>query len=132
MKKVFSFLKGWVCGAGLVLTVATLLGPPWARAVSDNWIKDPITGCAVWNSQPEGEETISWSGGCHEDKAFGLGFLVWLTKGRLTGRFEGRMESGKAQGFGKMDFWLEKGYAHYEGEFKDSEMHGRGTLIFPD
>ena len=96
------------------------------------WLKDPISGCAVWNSDSKGNETISWSGECQDGKASGYGVLVWLEDGRIVGRFKGTMAEGKAEGRGKLDFEVEDGFAHYDGDFKNSEMHGRGVLVFPD
>lgn len=96
------------------------------------WLKDPITGCGVWNSAPKGNETISWSGECNDGKASGYGVLVWLEDGKIVGRFKGTMAEGKAEGRGKLDFKVEDGFAHYDGDFKNSEMFGRGVLVFPD
>lgn len=96
------------------------------------WLKDPITGCGVWNSKPKGNETISWSGECHDGKASGSGVLLWLEDGKIVGRFKGTMANGKAEGRGKLDFEVEDGFAHYDGDFRNSEMHGRGLMVFPD
>jgi len=48
------------------------------------WLKDPITGCGVWNSAPKGNEMISWSGECRDGKASGYGVLVWLEDGKIS------------------------------------------------
>jgi hypothetical protein len=94
------------------------------------WLKDPISGCAIWNSESKGNEAISWSGSCSEDgKASGNGVLVWLEDGKIVGRFTGAMANGKAEGKGKVYFKDEAGFAHYKGDFKNSEMHGRGVLV---
>ena len=96
------------------------------------WLKDPITGCGVWNSEPKGNETISWSGECQDGKASGYGVLVWLEDCKIVGRFKGTMANGKAEGSGKLDFEVEDGFAHYDGDFRNNEMQGRGVLLFPD
>ena len=97
------------------------------------WLKDPITGCGIWNSEPRGNEIISWSGTCKDDgKASGNGVLVWLEDGKVVGRFTGTMANGKAEGMGKLYFEVEDGFAQYNGDFRNSEMHGHGLLIFPD
>ena len=97
------------------------------------WLKDPITGCSIWNSSPTENESISWSGTCDDKgKASGNGVLVWLENGKIVGRFTGTMANGKAEGMGKLYFEVEDGFAQYNGDFKNSEMHGRGLLIFPD
>lgn len=97
-----------------------------------SWLKDPITGCAVWNSAPKGNEVISWSGECQDGKASGYGVLVWFEDGKIVGRFKGTMANGKAEGRGKLEFEVVDGFANYDGDFNDSEMHGRGVLQFPD
>ncbi|MGB5237421.1 MAG: hypothetical protein WBN59_07265, partial [Flavobacteriaceae bacterium] len=96
------------------------------------FLQDPISGCEVWNSAPQGNETISWSGECQDGKASGYGVLVWLEDGKIVGRFTGTMAEGKVEGRGKLDFQVEDGFASYHGDFKNSEMHGRGLLVFPD
>lgn len=96
------------------------------------WLVDDITGCKVWNSAPQGNETISWSGPCQNDKASGNGVLVWFEDGKVVGRFTGTMNEGKAEGVGKLYFEVEDGFAYYHGDFKKSEMHGTGVLVFPD
>jgi hypothetical protein len=116
----------------LAVVVLLLLLPASLTAMADEWLKDPITGCEVWNATPKGKEVISWSGGCRDGKVSGTGALVWVTDGKLTGRFEGDMVEGKAQGRGKADFWLKDGFAHYEGELKDSDLRGKGVLLLPD
>ena len=121
--------------ASLALALAALFHPLRTSAAGPpdtNWVKDPITGCAVWTGHPTGKEMPSWSGSCQDGKAEGLGVLCWFADGKLTTRFTGTMVAGKAQGSGQLDFWLDNGYAHYAGEMKDSQMHGRGVLVLPD
>lgn len=101
-------------------------------AEEGSWLKDPITGCRIWNSAPMGNEMISWSGECQDGKASGYGVLVWLEDGKIVGRFKGTMANGKAEGRGKLEFQVEDGFALYDGDFRSSEMHGRGVLLFPD
>jgi len=96
------------------------------------WIKDPITGCQVMISKSMGNETISWSGECQEGKASGYGVLVILEEGKIVARFKGTMVNGKAEERGKLDFKVVGGYAHYDGDFKNSEFNGLGVLLFPD
>ncbi|MGB5431142.1 hypothetical protein, partial [Eudoraea sp.] len=96
------------------------------------WLKDPITGCGIWNSDPRGNETISWSGECQDGKASGYGVLVWLEDGKIVGRFTGTLADGKAEGRGKLEFEVVDGFATYDGDFRKSEMHGLGVLLFPD
>ena len=96
------------------------------------WLKDPITGAAVWNSDPRPGEAIGWSGGILDEKASGPGVLTWIEDGRIVGRFAGTMVAGKAEGRGKVDFEIDEGFAHYEGDFSGSRMHGTGVLVLSD
>jgi hypothetical protein len=122
-KNGFYFL---VCAAALIFCT---MG---SSSASDSWLKDPITGCAVWDSESETDVIISWSGGCRNGKATGPGGLTWYARGRLDGRFDGVLVDGKAQGGGTLSFWIDDGFARYKGQFLDSQMHGRGVLVMPD
>ena len=126
---------GWQCL--VVITFALILAGCASQQVGTTaggtWLKDPISGCAVWNSTPSASrESVSWSGGCQNGLANGDGVLVWNEGQRLAGRYVGPMEGGKAQGKGVLDYWIDSGYAHYEGDFHDSEMHGVGTIVLPN
>lgn len=138
MRKRTRIITTWLPRAGLALALllAASLGPARAGdktgSNDKNWLKDPITGCAVWTEKAAGDEVVSWSGGCQEGKASGQGVLSCFADGKLTTRFDGTMVAGKAEGPGRLNFWLKQGYARYEGELKASEMHGRGVLVLPD
>jgi hypothetical protein len=129
-------------GGSAAVCIAVLALSANLAAAQGVWLEDPVTGCQVWNAKPKGKESISWSGGCKDGKASGYGVLSWsqLVRGglwrrptsKLAMRFEGQMVVGKAQGVGKMSFWDEGGFAHYQGEFKDSEMDGKGVLVLAD
>ncbi len=43
---------------GAVCLLAVSLAAP---AAAGEWIKDSRTGCAVWNPNPQPNETITWS-----------------------------------------------------------------------
>lgn len=135
MHKPIPIFKRWLKRAGPGLALAAFLGSPQSGAAATaeaNWLKDPITGCAVWTEHPASKAVISWSGGCQDGKASGPGVLSWFEDGKLTLRFEGTMVAGKAQGAGKVDFWLKNGYAQYRGELKDSDFHGHAVLVLAD
>jgi len=125
MRRIYKF---WTVIYGIIL--ATIVSNTVAEG--SDWIKDPITGCAIYDLDPGTETIISWFGPCKEGKADGQGMLVWVTEGRLDGKFWGTMEGGKAQGDCIMDFWFGNGYAHYEGGLVDSRRNGRGMLILAD
>ena len=121
-------------GLGLILFTAISIQSQEGEGPSEKgvWLKDPISGCSIWNSAPKGNETISWSGACLDGMASGYGVLVWLEDGKIVGRFTGTMANGKAEGRGQLSFLVADGFATYDGEFRESEMHGRGLLVFPD
>ena len=84
MKKRTRIIITWLARAGLalalMLALAASLGPARAGDTTGsndkNWLKDPITGCAVWTEKAAGKEAVSWSGGCQDGKASGQGRLL--------------------------------------------------------
>jgi hypothetical protein len=109
------------------------------------WTADPGTSCKVWNPNPQGGETIKWSGNCVHGLAQGRGSLQWFKDdrpferddgewqdGRQTGgtqvweggRYEGQLREGQPDGHG---VWtLPTG--RYEGEFHNGKPNGKGAL----
>ena len=65
-----------------ILLVNTFLLPLAAQAMDgDLWIKDPGTGCKVYDANLDAGEGITWSGACTNGKASGNGVLQWFTHG---------------------------------------------------
>ena len=95
------------------------------------WLKDPITGCGVWNSDPRGNETISWSGECQDGKASGYGVLVWLEDGKIVGRFTGTLADGKAEGRGKLEYEVVDGFATIMEILEKVKCTAVGCCCFP-
>ena len=90
---------------------------------------DNNPNCAVWNTHPEPNETVTWSGACVDGKAQGIGIEEWRYSEDgewLEAKYTGEMKGGKAHGRG-VDVWADGG--RYEGEFKDGEWHGRGVFV---
>jgi hypothetical protein len=102
---------------------------------SGGWIQDVITGCAVWSvDPPRDDEGVSWSGACDNDKASGLGVLVWWNSAGLQGRYVGEMASGKLNGEGRL-FLREaetSRFNSYVGYFADNAPVGTGFLTTAD
>lgn len=91
------------------------------------WIKDLKTGCAVWNSYPGPNDTVTWSGGCVGGKATGKGVLQWYQEGKPGSHYEGEYKDGKLHGNGVYT-WADGD--RYEGEFKEGKKHGRGVYTW--
>lgn len=102
-----------------------------AKKGASDWVKDPISGCAIWNAEPSaGGDVVSWTGECDEGKAAGHGVLSWFAEGGLLARYVGVLKAGKTDGVGKLIIRAEQGagYDHYEAEFVDGEFEG-GVLL---
>ena len=118
-------------------------------AEADAWLKDPISGCAIWTDQSDSaRETATWGGPCVDGKASGDGVLVWLKDGEILGRYVGAMHAGKLHGQGVLhyrppdsieamkadvgDKTLDDGRIvyHYEGTLRAGELDGRGMLYY--
>ena len=101
-------------------------GPPGAPAVtnkfyssSGKWVQVSNKNCMIWSSWPRGGESVNWSGGVADGKAYGEGILQWFTNGIPTSSYEGEVKDGLADGHG-----IAKGSGEeYEGEWK------RGGLV---
>jgi hypothetical protein len=110
------------------------------------WLADAKSGCQVWDPNPQLDETVSWSGGCVNGRADGIGIAQWFKSGTRietnegqwrdgrqsgrgaqiwpTGRFDGEIADGLPNGQGVLT--LQK--LLYEGQFRDGRPNGIGTL----
>jgi hypothetical protein len=111
----------------LVIPLLLCAFPTLAQELDAGWIRDTTTGCRVWNPHPRQNETVSWSGACSYGFASGTGVLQWFLNGNPQERDEGELVEGKA--IVQFVTTLADG-SHYEGERRDSERHGRGTITF--
>ena len=112
----------------LSLTVAEARDGP-GDGPDGHWAADPVSGCEVWNARPVPGELASWSGRCRDGRAHGEGVLVWVADGRLEGRYEGAMRTGRPHGWGTYHDRVDEGYDSYTSEFDSGRRHGRGTLL---
>ena len=79
---------------GTILAIALLLLfslPAVPAAAEGKFQADPVTGCKVWNPNPQPNETFTWSGTCKEGYLSGPGIFEWLVDGKVAERFEGVM-----------------------------------------
>ena len=81
--------------------------------------------CFVWNQNPAKDETAEWTGPCEQQHATGKGVLVWRL-GNVQQRYDGEMRDGRLNGRGIYSFG---DGGRYEGQFKDDQFDGIGTLI---
>ena len=81
-------------------------------------------GCYTWNPNPQPEETVTWSGGCVDNKASGKGKRAW--RFRKDGQWktssgEGEIRNDKMQGH-----WVSQlsDGSIWEGSYTDDKRHG--------
>jgi MORN repeat len=116
-----------LCAAALASAGAAYAqseSPPDLSGNDPHWIEDKIAQCWAANPQPQGNETISWSGACEGGLISGPGTLTWSQNGRITARDEGTFKEGRLTGRGRI---ISSDGAIYDGEFP-----GTGTLTLPD
>jgi hypothetical protein len=86
--------------------------------------------CAVWNPNPQPNESVTWSGACANAMAQGRGTsaLRVLIEGewKKKSEFTGEMKDGKKHGRG---FLVWANGNSYEGNFKDGKQHGHGVYV---
>lgn len=94
-------------------------------ALANNWITTSNNNCKAHNSNPQPNETATWSGECKDGYVHGQGTLQWYENGKPTGIYVGSYSQGKVHGKGVYT-WADGG--KYDGEWKDSKRHGLGKL----
>ena len=102
----------------------TVDGSPDLSGNDPHWIQDLGSQCWAANPNPQGNETISWSGACENGLLSGPGVLTWRQDGRITARDEGTFKDGRLTGKGRIS--MADGTT-YEGDFP-----GLGVLTLPD
>jgi len=114
-----------------VTATSALTATAPAAGADPHWIADPQAGCEVYNSWPQPNEAVTWSGPCVNGRAHGTGILIWFQDGSPTGlRYEGEYKNGMRDGPGVETMWEGSDEAVYTGEFKANNRHGRGTLVW--
>jgi hypothetical protein len=64
------------------------------------WITATNQPCKIWNSDPQPNESVTWSGPCTDGYASGKGVLRWTENGQSYAEFEGEYANGKRNGAG--------------------------------
>lgn len=114
MKKLFAILS-------LLISITCLSSKSWA--LKEKWFPTNKPNCLVWNSDPQPEETVKWSGECLNGKVNGIGTLSWS----IGDQYIGEYKNGNMNGQGTYSW--QKG-DQYTGEWKNNHIHGQGTFTF--
>lgn len=109
----------------LLLSLTSLLLAANASAAM-GYIGSP--DCLIANPSPVEGEQASWSGGCKDGYADGMGILNWSVRGRPQGGYEGVLVKGVPNGPG---FLLLDDDASLQGDFKDGKLEGKGVYTGP-
>ncbi|MBA5607409.1 energy transducer TonB [Duganella sp. FT3S] len=109
----------------LLLSLTSLLLAANAGAAM-TYIGNP--DCLIANPAPVEGEQVSWSGGCKDGYADGMGILNWSVRGRPHGGYEGVLVKGVPNGPG---FLLLEDESSLQGNFKDGKLEGKGVYTGP-
>jgi hypothetical protein len=92
-------------GLGLLLAAALAAWPFAAGAyTSGAWVRNEMTGCSVWSTDPAPGKTFNWSGDCRNGIVQGHGVLQWFTNGIRGGRYTGEYVDGRMSGRGVFEY----------------------------
>jgi hypothetical protein len=101
--------------------------PVAAQTPEPGWIADATSGCRVWNTAPQPNESISWTGACRNNLAQGHGVLQWSKDGKPGSRYEGEYRDGNMNGHGVYT-WARGD--RYDGEYHDGKRDGHGAYMW--
>jgi len=113
----------------MLLLVLAACAVPAAAQAKGGWIADQKTGCQIRNPLPIPDESVSWSGGCADGKASGLGKLFWYANGKLFLTLDGVMEAGQCR---RACIVTTQTGSKYVGELLDNRPHGSGIMSYAD
>ena len=118
-----------VCG---IFFLALLFTGTHSVSAAGNFKADPVTGCKVWNVDPQPDETFTWTGGCKDGYLDGNGIFQWIVDGKAGSKYEGSFIQGKKQGKGISVFGPTTSSAgdRYEGDYYDGLRHGKGIYLW--
>lgn len=97
-----------------------------------DWVTDQKTECKVWDPNPSPNQSLTWSGECSDGKANNKGIAKWYEGDQVVTTIEGVMQDGRCQGECLATVTAGKNKFKYAGQLKDNDLHGKGTLIWPD
>jgi hypothetical protein len=137
--------------AALLLCLPQMAGA--ATDTSSHWLRDPDTGCALFDASARPGDEARWSGACVEGRADGAGTARFINHGAefesFTGSFkggvaqdgdvkvswgagwsyEGAMVSGHFNGHGVL---INDKQDRFEGDWKDGKLNGDGSVVHAD
>lgn len=94
------------------------------------WTADRKSGCKVYTSKNYQNRLAEWSGACKDGFAHGPGKLIMHEGNRILYHFEGSLSMGKVEGKGNLRFASDGDV--YEGDFRNSKIHGFGHFYNDD
>ncbi|MDR2219095.1 MAG: hypothetical protein LBE24_00755 [Methylobacillus sp.] len=110
-------------GFFLVMISVLAMGIPSAYAEGESWIKDE-NGCAVFNPDPQPNESITWNGKCKNGYAEGAGTVTWFVDGKPGTTFTGTRTRGKMNGQASVVF---ANGDRFDGSYANDKCHGKGV-----
>lgn len=107
------------------------------------------SGCKIYNPNPVRNESITWTGPCHDGYASGNGTLTWFKNKKSEDYYIGTLKRGSPHGKGKYTFisqyrlvrgdgFLNTFWDYFtgdeteEGEYVNGELEGHGVLTHRD
>jgi hypothetical protein len=114
-----------------ILTTGLLLvsTPTFGQSTLSDWITDARTGCKVWDSNPQLNETVTWSGACRNGLTQGRGVLQWFQDGKPSEHGEGEWRDGMRTGHG---MYTTVNGERYDGEWRNGLKNGHGVKTWPN
>jgi len=97
----------------------------FAQNPTGKYLKDVQTGCKIWDDNYTTKDSVSWTGACKGNYAYGKGTIVWRRNGREIGRYVGVVKKGLLNGEGKYSF--PEDYS-LEGTFINGNLNGSGQI----
>lgn len=118
----------------IILVILTLLSLPAPSTYAQGeWVIDQETQCQVWDSDPKRNQSITWSGKCQNGKAHGEGVASWHEGNKVVASIKGNMKEGRCQSEDCLvTIAAGNKEVKYIGQLKDNDLHGKGTLTWPD
>ncbi len=112
-----------------VVVIASTRAPTPNTASNPGWIADKITGCNIWNPDPQPNESVTWSGPCVAGEAFGQGVEQWYNKESVGNRIEGTIRFNRFQGNVTVNY---PSGQKFVGTISDNGKIEHGTMYSPD
>ncbi|MEM7382487.1 MAG: 5'/3'-nucleotidase SurE, partial [Bacteroidota bacterium] len=116
-----------------LVPVGIILFHFWAfrnYASSSGWMQNKEGTCEVFTQANHENRHFTWSGDCENGLAEGMGQLLVFEGNRKRYRYEGHLEKGIINGYGKAFNFSDGDY--YEGHFQNNTPSGSGHFYNDD